>query len=458
MDLEKIQAQLKGHIRQHQILIEEMKRDPQNVEIQQKVQLLQTELTTLSEKQRQVVQQLKQNIQPRSEVYSRKQEFPTTKQHKMEASCNDVRTDLSIGNRKGKPVSHRPSILAMVGHSKFNPQHGGRMSPPPTTKFIPNITQNNIVHLKEDREAPKKPNMVTTGMQTVPTGKMERIILPRPEAKRPKVSLGIQTSKPVEQPNTGKQNAEKLNFLSTLGLITVSKCREINSQKNERRRRTSAIFSPYSSFQFFDEPKRPSTGIKRGRGRPTKNNDSGLKSPISPSPVFVPINGFKTANHEDPLLNQTPLKSDSSPKDEEHEDHCAVCQQSGEVLMCDTCILVYHLKCLTPPLTSIPSGMWMCPKCQESIKNKEPMEWPGTLAVAHSYLKHRAEKDKEKQKLLNRNQELKLQELELQRKVNELSSAIVTQIQKKTEIVEETRQAQEKLQRLKRFIQAVHSS
>ena len=36
-----------------------------------------------------------------------------------------------------------------------------------------------------------------------------------------------------------------------------------------------------------------------------------------------------------------------------------------------------------------------------------------------------AEKDKEKQKLLNRNQELKLQELELQRKVNELSSSIV---------------------------------
>ena len=221
---------MKGHIRQHQILIEEMKRDPQNVEIQQKVQLLQTELTSLSEKQRQVVQQLKQNIQPRSEVYSREQEFPLTKKHQIEASCDDVRTELLTGNHKGKPVSHRPSLLAMAGHYKFNPQfsieqHGNRMSPPPTTKFIPNITQNNIVHLKEDREAPKKPNMVTTGMQTVPTGKMERIILPRPEAKRPKVSLGIQTSKPVQQQNTGKQNAEKLNFLSTLGLITVSKCR-----------------------------------------------------------------------------------------------------------------------------------------------------------------------------------------------------------------------------------------
>ena len=50
--------------------------------------------------------------------------------------------------------------------------------------------------------------MVTTGMQTVPAGRIERSILPKPEVKKSKVSLGIQTSKPVEQHNTGKQNAE----------------------------------------------------------------------------------------------------------------------------------------------------------------------------------------------------------------------------------------------------------
>jgi hypothetical protein len=86
-------------------------------------------------------------------------------------------------------------------------QHGSPISPP-TTKFIPNITQNNIVHLKEDREVPNKPNTVTTGMHTLPTSKIERLILPKPEAKRAQVSLGIKTSKPVEQQSTGKQNAE----------------------------------------------------------------------------------------------------------------------------------------------------------------------------------------------------------------------------------------------------------
>ncbi|CAB4010199.1 retrotransposon-like family member retr-1, partial [Paramuricea clavata] len=164
----------------------------------------------------------------------------------------------------------KPRLLDPVEqlHSALNTQHASSSSPPPTTKFIPNITQNNIVHLKDDREAPRKPDMVTTGMQTVPIENQSKF-LRRPVARRAKVSIAKLTSKRVEQ-----QNAEKLNFLSTLGLITVSKCREINSQKNERRRRTSAIFSPYSSFQFFDEPKRPSTGIKRGRGRPTKNETS----------------------------------------------------------------------------------------------------------------------------------------------------------------------------------------
>ncbi|CAB4010200.1 sec1 family domain-containing 2, partial [Paramuricea clavata] len=215
---------------------------------------------------------------------------------------------LTLSNNAGNPGSHRPQLLAMSRHSALNTQHASSSSPPPTTKFIPNITQNNIVHLKDDREAPRKPDMVTTGMQTVPIENQSKF-LRRPVARRAKVSIAKLTSKRVEQ-----QNAEKLNFLSTLGLITVSKCREINSQKNERRRRTSAIFSPYSSFQFFDEPKRPSTGIKRGRGRPTKNGESGLKSPISPSPVFVPINGFKPPNNGDPSLNQTSLSSETSPK------------------------------------------------------------------------------------------------------------------------------------------------
>ena len=60
------------------------------------------------------------------------------------------------------------------------------------------------MHVKSEpvpvRSVLKKPAMVTTGMQTMPSLKVDttrlKPILPRPEASKAKVSLGIQTSKP----------------------------------------------------------------------------------------------------------------------------------------------------------------------------------------------------------------------------------------------------------------------
>ncbi|CAH8574837.1 unnamed protein product [Heterobilharzia americana] len=52
-----------------------------------------------------------------------------------------------------------------------------------------------------------------------------------------------------------------------------------------------------------------------------------------------------------------------------HEDYCRVCHQSGEVLCCDGCTAVFHLHCLNPPLSSIPTTSWICPVC---IKKRTP--------------------------------------------------------------------------------------
>ncbi|TNN08116.1 Nucleosome-remodeling factor subunit BPTF isoform 1 [Schistosoma japonicum] len=52
-----------------------------------------------------------------------------------------------------------------------------------------------------------------------------------------------------------------------------------------------------------------------------------------------------------------------------HEDYCRVCHQSGEVLCCDGCTAVFHLHCLNPPLSSVPTTSWICPVC---IKKRTP--------------------------------------------------------------------------------------
>ena len=47
----------------------------------------------------------------------------------------------------------------------------------------------------------------------------------------------------------------------------------------------------------------------------------------------------------------------------DHQDYCEVCQQGGEIILCDTCPRAYHLVCLEPELEEAPEGKWSCPRC-----------------------------------------------------------------------------------------------
>ncbi|KAK2901087.1 hypothetical protein QQF64_014817 [Cirrhinus molitorella] len=51
---------------------------------------------------------------------------------------------------------------------------------------------------------------------------------------------------------------------------------------------------------------------------------------------------------------------------ERNDDECAVCKDGGELICCDGCPRAFHLTCLVPPLTSIPSGTWRCQLCQSN--------------------------------------------------------------------------------------------
>lgn len=37
-----------------------------------------------------------------------------------------------------------------------------------------------------------------------------------------------------------------------------------------------------------------------------------------------------------------------------HQEICEVCEEGGELLLCDTCSLAFHLHCLGPPLEEPP--------------------------------------------------------------------------------------------------------
>ncbi|KAJ8683101.1 hypothetical protein QAD02_018893 [Eretmocerus hayati] len=74
----------------------------------------------------------------------------------------------------------------------------------------------------------------------------------------------------------------------------------------------------------------------------------------------------------EPELEETPEGKWSCPHcenegaaedDDEHMEFCRVCKDGGELLCCDSCTSAYHTHCLNPPLTEIPDGDWRCPRC-----------------------------------------------------------------------------------------------
>jgi chromodomain-helicase-DNA-binding protein 4 len=57
-------------------------------------------------------------------------------------------------------------------------------------------------------------------------------------------------------------------------------------------------------------------------------------------------------------------KKDFTSNEAEHQEFCEVCQQGGEIILCDTCPRAYHLVCLDPELDEAPEGKWSCPHCE----------------------------------------------------------------------------------------------
>uniref|UniRef100_UPI00358EC0E3 PHD finger protein 21A-like isoform X3 n=1 Tax=Myxine glutinosa TaxID=7769 RepID=UPI00358EC0E3 len=274
------------------------------------------------------------------------------------------------------------------------------------------------------------------------------------------------------------ENPEKVSFLGSLGLVTFDQLEEMQSRRQERKRRTTAnpiysgaLFEPErkrSTITYLNNPVQPGT---RKRGRPPKYASvlAGLPPPNQPvqqQPVSTGVASEQDRPNGLSSPRTSPAHTGSSPcpstDGDIHEDFCSVCKRSGQLLMCDTCSRVYHLECLDPPLKNIPKGMWICPKCQEqALRKEDAFPWPGTLAIVHSYIAHKAAKEEEKRKLVKRSNELKQEREQLEQKAKQLSNVIMKCMDTRTALLTKQKEAQGTLDKIRKLIELVqegHSS
>ncbi|XP_059578777.1 PHD finger protein 21A isoform X2 [Alligator mississippiensis] len=342
------------------------------------------------------------------------------------------------------------------------------------------------------------PGTRLAGPQTVQISKPnleKQTIKPHVEAEEKQTESRTVTPPAAPKPKR-EENPQKLAFMVSLGLVTHDHLEEIQSKRQERKRRTTAnpvysgaVFEPErkkSAVTYLNSTMHPGT---RKRGRPPKYNTVlgfGALTPTSPLsshpdspenektettftfPATVQPVSLPSPSSTDAALSQKPRTArvqqsrGSTPQQTSpccgdiHEDFCSVCRKSGQLLMCDTCSRVYHLDCLDPPLKTIPKGMWICPKCQDQmLKKEEAIPWPGTLAIVHSYIAYKAAKEEEKQKLLKWSSDLKQEREQLEQKVKQLSNSITKCMEMKNTILAKQKEMHSSLEKVKQLIRLI---
>uniref|UniRef100_G1KRG8 PHD finger protein 21B n=1 Tax=Anolis carolinensis TaxID=28377 RepID=G1KRG8_ANOCA len=194
-----------------------------------------------------------------------------------------------------------------------------------------------------------------------------------------------------------EETPEKIAFMVALGLVTTEYLEEIQSKRQERKRRSTA--NPAYSGLLETEK--------------------------------------RIANHE---------------------DYCSACKHGANLQPCGTCTRAYHLNCLDPPLKTAPKGVWVCPKCQEKVlKKEENMPWTGTLAIVQSYVTHKTVKEEQKRKLLKRNSELRGEHRQLEDKECHLNNAVKKCLELKSSLLAQQKGVQSSLERLKTLVRLIQS-
>lgn len=441
-DLDAIQLQLKTAIQSHQFLVTKMKSDPQNADLRKQLHDLQREITVLSEKQKVIVQNL------RKELVTRQQPTPAVSKPQ---PCVPTRPQPIQPKPASTPVS--PAVA-------------------PVTMPTNLIKREEACPVKqEDALCPVKieggdvtPNTVASQISprsTSPPIRVPQYPLHRPSilpqgksvgskaftsslSRRPSDSDLRDIRKTVEKKQISSEEKEKLAYMAVLELVTQETLKEMQSRKHERKRRTTA--NPMYNFEPEIHRRRPTSLVlnnlqvmKRPRGRPPKH----ARSPSNSHP------GTPDSNDSGGRISKNGFE-------DIHDDLCAVCGQSGQLLLCDTCSKVYHLQCLDPPLPCVPDGRWSCAKCQATGRSNT---WTSeTLAIVHSFIANKAAKEEERKKLHKKSLELSNEMVLLESKTKQLGEALLQQRQKREELMETNRQNQQSVENYKNFIKVIQSS
>ncbi|XP_064634750.1 PHD finger protein 21A-like isoform X4 [Lineus longissimus] len=436
-DLDKIQGQLRQAIQSHQMFVARMKLDPQNATVQKQLHDLQAEITSLSEKQKVIVQQLRKDLVPKQGS----ENTPVVSQPSKPVASSSTST--SKPPLPVTPCTAPPMTISAKKERHFHKPHSRRKEMRPSSPIrIPSYPHHRPTLLQSN-----KTNVLGDYTQKISTSSPVKRL---PEADK-FVKENIKKS-PVLKRELPLGEKQKFEFMAALDLVSPDTVKELQSKRTERKRRTTA--NPHFASGGYDSERRQafsnylaSIGVKRSRGRFPRASPN-TSRPGTPDSV-------------DSGAYRNGYSRNGSSDGDVHDDYCAMCHRSGQLLMCDTCSLVFHLQCLEPPLSCVPQGLWSCPKCQaegrQIPQNPPNPVLPAALEVVNSYIANKAAKEEEKRKLLRRKSELQSERAQLELKSQQLNMSVNKQGDDKGALISMNNNTQASVDKIKKFIHVFQS-
>nr|XP_043634441.1 origin of replication complex subunit 1A-like [Erigeron canadensis] len=168
-------------------------------------------------------------------------------------------------------------------------------------------------------------------------------------------------------------------------------------------RRSSRFLSSPISPNPIDPPKNITPRNTRPKSRKKLNtsndkDDTFSFSPVSPEvseskkrktrPAKKPkkrvyykkvsYDGGEFSVGDDVYVKRKEDDSVDNDDDDPETEECRICLKSGRAIMieCDDCLGGFHLKCLKPPLKSVPDGDWICSYCESKKSGKKDVGLP----------------------------------------------------------------------------------
>ncbi|XP_067295430.1 PHD finger protein 21Aa isoform X4 [Pseudorasbora parva] len=509
MELQNLQEALKVEIQIHQKLVSQMKQDPQNADLKLQLRDLQAKITALSERQKKVVEQLRRDLLVKQEDMK----LQTLQADGQTSTLLITQTPLPAASLTTPQSSVAPVIasktLPLVLRAA-TPASPIIMTPAPTITVV--TTLGNTLLAGPPSSDPQKspvnfqPIIQPTSQGAEPvrvisnstvvvqaasqTIKVPQFVPPTRQTTRPATLPQVRPKPPAFlSPATGQVSVQTLQspvLLSTalpssghvqqMRILNGLPCP--NSSNN-----TSILISPSTHIQpsvqthtqqlphnspssdntippveYGTEPK---TSLLISPDTPTHTSPPlSLDAPSSPAPTNTHTPSSK--HQESPLklafmlslglVTRDYLEEIQSRRQERKRRTTANPIYSGAMFEPE------RKKSSASYLSSINQSSRKRANedsLSEILQKEDSIEWPGSLAIVHSYISYKAAKEGEKDRLKRWSAELRQERETLEDQVEELSNSITRCMDSKDSVLAQQREMEASLEKMRGLVRLI---